>query len=213
MSLCGDREGRHDEEVVCECGQRFNAKVWHLVDLGQNPELRETILEGKLNVVECPKCKTQRTFVDPTRRGVSIIPDPEKDIVVEAFPKESEHDWKAEDDLLLQETIDRIRLACGLTGQRRELWVTFGIDDLRAVLIADRFEPIPGVDMPLMIKCQLEAGLSEEELEDIFKALRVLYERGELFKDEVPEGPGPRKDDAADERGFKGPRRIVIASD
>jgi len=43
-------------EIICGCGNAFEAWVWQSVNVTASPELRETILKGEMNVVKCPSC-------------------------------------------------------------------------------------------------------------------------------------------------------------
>jgi hypothetical protein len=43
-------------EVACACGHRFKAWLWQSANVTTNPELRESILDGEMNMVRCPSC-------------------------------------------------------------------------------------------------------------------------------------------------------------
>jgi hypothetical protein len=43
-------------EITCPCGHTFKAWIWQSVNVGASPELKASILEGTMNVVECPEC-------------------------------------------------------------------------------------------------------------------------------------------------------------
>jgi hypothetical protein len=43
-------------EVTCACGHRFEDWIWQSVNVTASPELKEAILEGRMNVVRCPSC-------------------------------------------------------------------------------------------------------------------------------------------------------------
>lgn len=46
-------------QIKCpNCGMPYQASVQSIIDVGQNPELRRTLLSGQLNVAVCPNCKT-----------------------------------------------------------------------------------------------------------------------------------------------------------
>jgi hypothetical protein len=47
------------EKIKCpaqNCGEVFEAELCHSINVKQNPELKEILLAGELNVVSCPKC-------------------------------------------------------------------------------------------------------------------------------------------------------------
>ena len=43
-------------EIQCDCGEMFTAEIYGSINIGQNPELKELLLAGELNVVSCNKC-------------------------------------------------------------------------------------------------------------------------------------------------------------
>lgn len=44
-------------EIKCSCGETFEAEVWKAVNIFDDPDLKEVILSGRFNTVECPHCK------------------------------------------------------------------------------------------------------------------------------------------------------------
>ncbi len=47
----------NDIDVECEnCGETFRGTVWVAIHAGQDPELKELLLGGELNLVSCPHC-------------------------------------------------------------------------------------------------------------------------------------------------------------
>ena len=43
-------------EIKCSCGETFEAEIWKAVNVFDDPDLKEVILSGRFNTVECPKC-------------------------------------------------------------------------------------------------------------------------------------------------------------
>jgi len=44
-------------QVTCpNCGTPYTAEIHQLIDVGRNPELKERLLSGQLNVASCPSC-------------------------------------------------------------------------------------------------------------------------------------------------------------
>jgi hypothetical protein len=43
-------------EITCDCGHTFEAWIWQSANATFSPELRQQILDGAMNVVECPAC-------------------------------------------------------------------------------------------------------------------------------------------------------------
>ena len=44
------------EVVKCPCGETFEAELWNSINVNQDPELKEALLAGEINVVCCPGC-------------------------------------------------------------------------------------------------------------------------------------------------------------
>ncbi|HID86128.1 MAG TPA: hypothetical protein EYP55_01970, partial [Anaerolineae bacterium] len=65
-----------------DCGQEFEAQIWTILDLGQEPDLARRFLAGEINVARCPGCG-QAGFVaaplavhDPAReRVIFFVPE------------------------------------------------------------------------------------------------------------------------------------------
>ena len=44
------------QDVVCSCGKGFEWDLWDSVNVTTDPDLKEQILNGLMNVVVCPYC-------------------------------------------------------------------------------------------------------------------------------------------------------------
>ncbi|MCS7286068.1 MAG: CpXC domain-containing protein [Anaerolineae bacterium] len=52
--------------VTCpRCGQKFTTVIHNIVDASRNPELRELLIRGRLNVAVCPYCRAGGTLNVP----------------------------------------------------------------------------------------------------------------------------------------------------
>src|SRR5260370_34033102 len=69
-------------DVTCEeCGEEFKGTVWTAVHAKQDPELKEVLLGGELNLVMCPECSHvayQDHFV--------LYQDPAAELVAYVYP-------------------------------------------------------------------------------------------------------------------------------
>jgi hypothetical protein len=45
------------EEIACPCGEVFEAELWNSIDASSDPELKEALVSGEINVVCCPRCR------------------------------------------------------------------------------------------------------------------------------------------------------------
>ena len=65
-------------QIKCpQCQAAFTAQIRNILDVGQEPELKTSLLRGDINVVQCPKCEF---------RGMMSVPllyhDPEKELAL-----------------------------------------------------------------------------------------------------------------------------------
>lgn len=44
------------EEITCPCGEVFEAELLSAISVSDNPELKEALMAGEVNLVSCPKC-------------------------------------------------------------------------------------------------------------------------------------------------------------
>ncbi len=71
-------------QLTCpNCGTAFRTGVYTLVDVGEQPELKQALLSGQLNVAVCPNCGT------PSMLGAPLIyHDLAKQLCLVYFPQE-----------------------------------------------------------------------------------------------------------------------------
>jgi hypothetical protein len=65
------------------CGTRFQTAIFQYVDVGQQPELKQAVLAGRLNVAVCPNCGSGGLLATPM-----VYHDPEKQLFWALFPQE-----------------------------------------------------------------------------------------------------------------------------
>jgi hypothetical protein len=75
-------------DVECEeCGDEFKGVIWTAVHAQQDPELKELLLGGELNILFCPKCSHtayQDHFV--------LYQDPQAELIAYIYPPAQERD-------------------------------------------------------------------------------------------------------------------------
>jgi hypothetical protein len=78
----------NDIDITCEeCGEEFKGIVWTAIHAQQDPELKDLLLGGELNLLMCPKCSHvafQDYFV--------LYQDPTSEIVAYIYPPAQEQD-------------------------------------------------------------------------------------------------------------------------
>src|ERR1700687_4014328 len=70
-------------DITCQaCGEEFKGIVWNAIHAAQDPELKEVLFGGELNLLMCPKCshvQYQESFVlyqDPSAELIAYIHPP-----------------------------------------------------------------------------------------------------------------------------------------
>lgn len=71
-------------QITCPaCGTPFRAGIYTLLDVSQQPELKQALLSGQLNVAVCPNCQTASMLGTPL-----IYHDASKQLCLVYFPQE-----------------------------------------------------------------------------------------------------------------------------
>ena len=65
------------------CGTKYQAPVFQLIDVGQAPDLKQALLSGRVNVAVCPQCGTGGMLAAPM-----LYHDPDKQFFFALFPPE-----------------------------------------------------------------------------------------------------------------------------
>src|SRR5258708_36174140 len=87
----------NDTDIECpQCGQEFGGTVWVAVHAGQDPELKDLLLGGELNLVSCPEC-SYVTYQD----RFMIYQEPRAELLAYIYP-ESQRDQQDELQKLMQ---------------------------------------------------------------------------------------------------------------
>ena len=94
----------HNEiDMTCtECGEEFKGVVWTAVHAAQDPELKELLLGGELNLLMCPKCSHvsyQDHFI--------LYQDPSAEIVAYIYPPSQQSD----EEFILKATLENYQEA------------------------------------------------------------------------------------------------------
>lgn len=72
-------------EIKCHCGETFEAELWKAVNVFDDPDLRELILSGRFNTVQCPKCNHLFYY-----EHFFIYQDLANELIAYVYPKEHE---------------------------------------------------------------------------------------------------------------------------
>jgi hypothetical protein len=73
----------NDIDMECpDCGEEFRGTVWVAIHAGQDPQLKELLLGGELNLVSCPEC-AHVAFHD----HFLIYQDPAIELIAYVYPE------------------------------------------------------------------------------------------------------------------------------
>ncbi|HBU70016.1 MAG TPA: hypothetical protein DEE98_06475 [Elusimicrobia bacterium] len=74
------------EEIVCPCGEVFEAELYNAINVNEDPELKESLIAGEVNVVCCPNCREifyAEHFV--------LYHDPASELIAFVYPSSFSH--------------------------------------------------------------------------------------------------------------------------
>jgi hypothetical protein len=94
-------------QITCpQCQSRFMAEIFQHVDVGQNPELKQMLLGGYLNVAVCPNCRAATQVSTPL-----LYHDPEHQLLMVYMPMELNLNQMERERLigqLVKQTVDSL---------------------------------------------------------------------------------------------------------
>jgi hypothetical protein len=123
----------NDIDIECEkCGHEFRGTVWVAVHAGVDPELKELLLGGELNLVSCPECGFV-TFQD----HFLIYQEPAAELIAYVYPEKQRREEAQLHPLMLAGYREAQK---GLTAKQRLLYdpvLFFGLEQLIEMLQAE----------------------------------------------------------------------------
>ncbi len=122
-------------EFQCECGAIFKAKLWESVNVTKNPELRQLVLDGELNMIVCPECNVAERI-----EKVFLYHDMERGILMFVYPEGKAEEWKSEDQDAIKQVTQFLESLRGEGGVTSEVKVVFGLEALRDIIAAQSAE-------------------------------------------------------------------------
>ena len=77
-------QNHNQTQIRCSaCGQPFPATVHAYVDAGEEPQLKQQLLTGRLHAIQCPHCGTMNNIAAPM-----LYHDPTKELLIAHVPME-----------------------------------------------------------------------------------------------------------------------------
>ncbi|MFN8497733.1 MAG: CpXC domain-containing protein [Anaerolineae bacterium] len=135
-----------------QCGQSFTSDVQSIVDVGENPGLKDALLGGTLNVFTCPNCGARGRLGTPL-----LYHDPSKELAIAYIPMELSLSGPDQEKLigsLSNALID------ALPAEKRKFYI---------------LSPRTALTWPGLIEMILEAdGITREMIEEQAQRVRVL---------------------------------------
>ena len=119
--------------LTCSCGRMFHADLYDTVNVTAEPELRESIVEHRLNVVECPRCH-RRSYVDKP----FLYHDMDRELLLYIYPAAcapQEEGLRAEIDRRVR------RMPHQKVLQRKQIGLLFGVEQLVDLLQKEKSIP------------------------------------------------------------------------
>lgn len=113
------------DEIKCPCGETFESELYQSVSVTKNPELKEAVLAGEFNIVQCPACKQ---FLYAER--FILYHDPANELLAFVYPKAME---QQQEEIKLNMAQNFTELQNSLSGEEKfnyQPFLMFGLDDL-----------------------------------------------------------------------------------
>jgi hypothetical protein len=120
---------KQKHEVTCRCGWTFEAELWDGVNAQEQPDLKELLLDGELNIVICPRCGEMfyaEHFV--------IYFDPSEELLAFVFPEARKRE-KEKCSMEMREKFDNIKLESNSYSMDYEPMILFGLESLMEFLV------------------------------------------------------------------------------
>jgi hypothetical protein len=117
--------------LICPaCGNPFVAEIWTLVDVGEQPDLYDSLLNGSLHLAVCPHCGQPSSADSPL-----LLHDPGLRRVYFAVPGQAdEHVWREHAQTLLYELVGSLPDEARLP-YLGDVQISQGLDGLRHSLL------------------------------------------------------------------------------
>ena len=94
------------EEVKCPCGETFQSEVVSSINVQQNPEMRDLLLGGEINILKCPECNNFFyvehfiLYVDTPNELIAFVYPTENEKECQVYEKKMMDDFETAQDAL-----------------------------------------------------------------------------------------------------------------
>ena len=158
------------------CGTQFVGDVHQIIDVGQEPELKEMLLSGYLNVVQCPSCSSVTQVGTPL-----LYHDPEHELFLVYVPMEMSLAHEDREKLIgqmVRQTMDR------LPAEQRRGYMLQPETILSMQTLMEMVLETEGITPEMMARQRSQAELLQELLSaDKETVDRLIQDREDEFDD------------------------------
>ena len=121
-------------EVKCSCDEVFESELWKAVSISDDPDLKNLVLSGQFNVVECPKCHKMFYW-----EHFFVYQDIANEFIAYVYPKSFEKDAS----FYRQKMLNEFKEVASTMKQEMEIdfepVLFFGIEDLIAAINSEDY--------------------------------------------------------------------------
>ncbi len=162
-------------QVTCpSCRTQFVGDLHQIIDVGQNPELKELLLSGYLNVVQCPNCSSVTQVGTPF-----LYHDPEHELFMVHMPMEMNLSHDEEQRIigqLVRSAMDR------LSPEERRGYMLQPQTIINLQTLMEKVLETEGVTPEMMAQQRSQAELLEQLISsDKDAALGLIREREDVI--------------------------------
>ncbi|MCL2485529.1 MAG: CpXC domain-containing protein [Endomicrobia bacterium] len=121
------------EEITCPCGNVFEAELTSAISVSDNPELKEALIAGEINLVSCPQCGEMfyaECFI--------LYHDSENELIAFVYPLAFQNQAAQCREKMLKEFHSAIDNFTEKQKINYEPFLIFGIEDLVLILKAEQ---------------------------------------------------------------------------
>ena len=121
-------------EIKCSCDEVFESELWKAVSISDDPDLKNLVLSGQFNVVECPKCHKMFYW-----EHFFVYQDIVNEFVAYVYPKSFEKDAAYYRQKMLSEFKEVAKTMKQEIDIDFEPILFFGIEDLIATINSEDY--------------------------------------------------------------------------
>ena len=115
------------QEITCPCGEVFEVEIYQSVSVRSNPELKELILAGEFNLVQCPNPQCKKVIF---AEKFLLYHDVDQELLAFVYPREMENKLSEIQDSVSQQYKSLREELVGEDRLQYQPFLLFGLDRL-----------------------------------------------------------------------------------